>query len=181
MIKRRLLSIRENHPHFIYIFLPYLFSLILSILLFCFLSDFYKIEGFDKILESVINFSSIVIGFYTAMYGILISIKKNSVLKQFPIFNVDWLFKYKLYESLILSFIILIFTTLFQVLIYNENNFTLIYSYVWVFIVFIFLIISIQVMFLLLKILLSEPDQIRKPRSELNEEQNRLIKEIEEM
>ncbi|MBC2286004.1 hypothetical protein HCB69_16675, partial [Listeria booriae] len=31
----------------------------------------YEIKGFEKTLESIINFSAIIIGFYTAMYGVL--------------------------------------------------------------------------------------------------------------
>ena len=38
-------------------------------------------KGFDNLLDSMINFTSIIIGFYSAFYGILITIKDTSFMK----------------------------------------------------------------------------------------------------
>lgn len=40
-------------------------------------------DGLSDVLDSIINFSSIIIGFYTAMYGVMLSLLKNKIEKFF--------------------------------------------------------------------------------------------------
>ena len=58
-------------------FLPLIIGLVLVAIMIFFNQKYgvyYKnLGGFENILESIVNFLSIVIGFYSAFYGIIIS------------------------------------------------------------------------------------------------------------
>lgn len=59
---------------------PFFLALGLSIILY--LIDFSpKVSGFDKVLDGVITFTSIVIGFLAALLAIILSISKSKVMK----------------------------------------------------------------------------------------------------
>lgn len=70
--------------------IPISVALIISLLWFFFSFVVFKtnkssFSGLYEVLGSVINFSSIVIGFYTAMYGIIISFiqsDKHNIFKE---------------------------------------------------------------------------------------------------
>ncbi|HAP3970388.1 TPA: hypothetical protein IUU43_002934 [Enterococcus faecalis] len=69
----------KEHHIFFWIF-PFLTGAVF--VLICSLTQFsYNDKGFDNLLDSMINFTSIIIGFYSAFYGILITIKDTSFMK----------------------------------------------------------------------------------------------------
>ena len=61
-------------------FYPLLLAILFLILSLVF-NFSYKVTGFEDVLESIINFSSIIIGFYTAMYGIMFGILHSDIFK----------------------------------------------------------------------------------------------------
>lgn len=121
-----------------------------------------QLKGYDSVLESVITFSSIIIGFYTAMYGILIGIMNSDIFKVFKNNGIQGIFKYQLYDSLITSFIILFLSIAMQILINYPNienkiwiefNLTQIVFYVWIFILGYFIGTSFRAISLLLRLM----------------------------
>lgn len=100
--------------------MPYVIGILCSIVLITlnYLFKFnYMSPGFENILESIIGFLSIIIGFYSAFYGMIISILKSKFMKEiFKSQNRDILAKL-LKQSLRLSFLSLILTIIFQLLI----------------------------------------------------------------
>jgi hypothetical protein len=141
------------YPIFI-AFLFIVFSLVLGI-------D-NRVKGYSSVLESVITFSSIIIGFYTAMYGILISIMDSDIFKIFKNNGVEGIFKFQLYDSLITSFIVLFLSIAMQVLKNYPNieivfwvkiNLTTVFFYIWIFVLGYFIGTSFRSISLLLKLM----------------------------
>lgn len=140
--------------------------------LFCFLFNrlnfTFQTEGYDSVLESIINFSSIIIGFYTAMYGIMIGLFDSDLFKIFRKNKVQNYFKYQLYDSLVVSFLILLLSIAMQVLmnitdISSIRYVTLIFK-MWTFILGYFVGTSFRSITLLLKIMFhhNKPNKMNK-------------------
>lgn len=113
----------------------------------------YEIKGFEKTLESIINFSAIIIGFYTAMYGVLLTLKNSDIFQNFKFHNAEKIVKFQLYESLISSFLILILSIALQILINYINPFTNFICAIWLGTLFIFVVSTFRAISLLLKIM----------------------------
>ena len=66
-------------------FLPLLTGLVIVVVAIFFKSklklDYQNIKGFRSVLESIVNFLSIVIGFYSAFYGMIISMQKTKFMR----------------------------------------------------------------------------------------------------
>lgn len=129
------------------------------------------LKGFDNVLESLINFSAIIIGFYTAMYGVLLTLKNSDIFKKLKLRDAENIVKFQLYESLISSFLILILSILLQILINYKTMFTTLISSLWLAIIFVFAISTFQSISLLLKIMFNH-DSKNQPVSLLNKNEN---------
>lgn len=119
----------------------------------------YEIKGFDKVLESVINFSAIIIGFYSAMYGVLLTLKNSDVFTKFEFYGAENTVKFQLYESLICSFFVLVSSILMQVLENYINIFTNIVSSLWIGAILILIFSTFRSISLLLKIMFNHTEK----------------------
>lgn len=114
----------------------------------------YETDGLSDVLDSVINFSSIIIGFYTAMYGVMISLLETDIFKIFRKNKVEKYFKFQLYDSLVTSFAILILSIIMQVLIKQDvNKITIFFFNIWLLILGYFVGTSFRSISLLLKLM----------------------------
>lgn len=113
----------------------------------------FKIKGLENVLESVITFSSIVIGFYSAMYGILLTLSNSNLMREFRKRKVNRIFKYQLYDSLISSFIVLIISITLQIFKNYPGTLTDIIFNIWLFLIGYFISTTYRSISLLLKIL----------------------------
>lgn len=146
---------------FLNIIYPWILGLLLVILSFV-LNLNSDINGFENILESIIQFSGLVIGFYTAMYGLVI-VAGSKILKKFKDSQLDKVFKTNLIQSLSLSFLAYIISVVMQALRYNKDkifsiaNFDIMWNelgfIIWIFIVGVFIGMSYRSIRLLLKML----------------------------
>ncbi len=144
-----------------------------------------RLKGYSSVLESVITFSSIIIGFYTAMYGILIGIMNSDIFKIFKNNGIQGIFKYQLYDSLITSFIILFLSIAMQILINYPNienkiliefNLTRFFFYIWIFILGYFIGTSFRAISLLLRLMFNHnKEDNTNNKSISSEEKNALI------
>ncbi|WP_270370610.1 hypothetical protein [Aerococcus urinaeequi] len=139
-----------------------------------------EVEGLESVLESVITFSSIIIGFYTAMYGVLISLKDSDIFKAFDEFDLKSLFTFQLYESVIISFLVLSVSIIMQISIHYENKLSFIIFYIWLFTTLSFFISTIRTVNLLLKILLhhNHDAKLFKASEELTKDQFEKIEQL---
>ncbi|TFI70092.1 hypothetical protein [Carnobacterium divergens] len=123
-----------------------------------FLKFNYFDKGFDSLIGSMINFASIIIGFYSAFYGILITIKDTEFMKNIRGSNVEKNLKYQLFVSLMSAFLILILSMVMQILQYKEGIVTSLFFYLWIFFAGLFVSMSFQTIILSLEIVFeSEP------------------------
>ena len=161
----------------IYNIYPLVFGII-SFLFFLFFSIDYTIMGFQDVLNSIITFSSIIIGFYTAMYGVLISLNNTDIFKKFLNNKIDGTLKKQLYESLIISFLILIVSIALQVLMNYQGVITELTFFSWSFLLGYFLSTSFRAISLLLRIMFNHNEKTREStKDNISEKTREEIKE----
>lgn len=135
----------KNH---LYIFLPYLLGSIATAGLVCLKEkynlDCFNIKSFDEVLGSIISFGSIVIGFYSAFYGIIVSMQRSKFMVLLRQSKYNKSLPNQLLFSLLSAFSSLIMSIMLQVLINYESIFILVLYYVWGFITIVFITYSLQ-------------------------------------
>ena len=145
---------------------------IISIFIFKKVNVNLDVDEFDKVLDSVINFTSIVIGFIGVLIGILFSIR-NSVL-------VDKLFKHKSREKLkkyfvesfisgVLLIVLSIIMYLRKNLIIGECDLSVKLFNLWVGFIAYTLLCSYRIISIMILIVFHE-DEIKSKQEELPEE-----------
>ncbi|HBP97355.1 hypothetical protein [Leuconostoc lactis] len=106
--------------------------------------SYKNLSGFENVLESMVNFLSIVIGFYSAFYGMIISMTKTDFLKELSKSKYKNVLPKILIYSLLSSFATLIITVLLQVVKNYPSNFAFVLYNIWGFLVGVFIMYSIQ-------------------------------------
>lgn len=136
---------------------------LLTFVFFRYVGIDHTIKGYDEVLNSIITFSSIIIGFYTAMYGVLLTLKEADIFKKFRELKIDKTFKIQLYESLVVSFLILIASIALQVLVnYEQLQLTQLFFYAWSFLLGYFVSGSFKTIQLLLKIMFNHEEKTKQ-------------------
>lgn len=127
----------------------------------------FDLKSYDSILESIIQFSGLIIGFYTAMYGLVLVSNNNSLFKTFKSKGVDNIFKRNLTQSLGISFLTFVISVIMQEVRHLDKsvdafvfkiNFANIGFNIWLFITVVFILMSYRTIRLLLKILFVQVD-----------------------
>lgn len=131
----------------------------------------YTVKGYGDVLESIISFSAIIIGFYTAMYGVLITLQNSDIMKIMRIRKVEWLLKYQLYESLVTSFLILILSIIMQVLKNYPIELTEIIFSIWISTLIIFSASTYGTIIILLKIMFNNKREDFPVENDITQEQ----------
>ncbi|MBU7460725.1 MULTISPECIES: hypothetical protein [Lactiplantibacillus] len=143
---------------FLNLIYPLLFSALFISAKFFWKLD-YTVLGFDKILDSTITFSSIIIGFYTAMYGVLITLKDSDIMRAFRRNKLTGILKFQLYDSLTISFGVLLTSVLMQSLINYPGVFTGCVTNIWTLFIGYFIATSFRAITLLLNIMFHSDDE----------------------
>jgi len=137
---------------------PFIIAILFLIIKSHFKLD-YNLKGYENILESIITFSSIIIGFFTAMYGGLITLKDSDVLKAFRLNGLTGILKFQLYDSLTASFLVLIISVIMQGLENYPGPITGSATNIWTLLVGYFIATSFRAITLLLKIVFHPDDE----------------------
>lgn len=149
------------------IIFPWLIPLI--IILVTLPLDFtYKIKNFDGVLNSVITFSSIIVGFLGALLGILITIKNTRIIKEIKDNNEMNTLRYYFNEALILGFIVVIMSIIFQVLKDYHFAFVLYFFYIWFVFSAAFTLSSFRIIKLLMKTFFKSDESEERPSSNVD-------------
>lgn len=148
--------------NYIFKFLPLIMGLILvfaAIFLNCKYNLNYRtIKGFNSVLESMVNFLSIVIGFYSAFYGMIISMQKTKFMQALAESEYSDELPKLLLWSLVSAFMSLILTIFMQVLINYYSLIILVIYFGWCVLVGIFITYAFQTSLLSIAMLFgSEP------------------------
>lgn len=134
--------------HLLYKCLPYLTGLIIAGI-FAWLNlkfklSFNNIKGLNEVFQSIIGFLSIVIGFYSAFYGMIISMTKSKFIIELKNSKYEKDLPKLLISSLIFSFITLIITILLQILVNYKNSYIVYVFYLWGFLLGVVIIYAFQ-------------------------------------
>ena len=106
--------------------------------------SFWTLKGFENVLESIVNFISVVIGFYLVFYGMIIAMSKSAFMKELQQSKYRKDLPEILLYSLFSAFSTLIVTLIMQILINYDTLFTLIIYFIWAFLVGIFITYALQ-------------------------------------
>ncbi|QGG59660.1 hypothetical protein [Loigolactobacillus bifermentans] len=136
------------------------------------------LRGLSAVLESIITFSSIVIGFYTAMYGILLTLSKTQLMIEFRKRRIDRIFKFQLYDSLITSFLVLIVSIILQVIKHYPGKIANYIFIFWIFLIGYFVATTYRSISLLLKIFFAHEVDLPIDHTKSSEEKQAQIKRI---
>lgn len=165
-------SVIEKIGKLIHILYPLLIGLIILISVVYFDID-YSINKYEKVLDSTITFSSIVIGFLAALLGILVSIKDSDIVKTIFDSVEKGTLKYFFYETFFLGFSVVISSGSMYVLTGYQFQVTLYFFYVWVFLTFTFFLSTFRIVTLLLSILFRTNNAKAGERPETNKVVNK--------
>lgn len=159
-------SVMISSSRFRNILYPSLLAIIL-VLLWVFFVKKTTFGGLSSVLESIITFSSIIIGFYTAMYGVIITFiqsDKKNVFDRMSDYQLEDTFKFQLYFSLLTSFFALILSIIMQSELINLTSMAgNLFFYVWLFSTFMLFIVSGITMSFLIRLIFAK--QV-KPREQ---------------
>lgn len=157
-----------NRP--LYKILPFLVGtvvlVILGIIYWKYGLSFYNLKGFENVLESIVNFISVVIGFYLVFYGMIIAMSKSAFMKELQQSKYRKDLPEILLYSLFSAFSTLIVTLIMQILINYDTLFTLIIYFIWAFLVGIFITYALQTSLLSIAMIFGS-SPVAKRRSQL--------------
>lgn len=156
---------------------PFLIGGVASGVLFWLNID-YKIPNFEKVLDNATIFSSIVVGFLGALLGILVSIKDTEIVT--AIFETEEKSTLKSYfnETFLLGIVVVLCSSVMQVLRSQESITTLIIFHIWALISFWFIPSTYRIVNILMSVFFKTNDSKGRPNDEdkLTEEENDKIK-----
>ena len=146
-------------------FLPLLTGLVIVVVAIFFKSklklDYQNIKGFRSVLESIVNFLSIVIGFYSAFYGMIISMQKTKFMRTLAESEYKNELPKLLIWSLISAFLCLLITISMQILVNYKFTFIYYIYFFWCFIVGVFITYAFQTSLLSI-VMIFESDPVKK-------------------
>lgn len=125
--------------------------------------NYRNLGGYENVLESVVNFLSIVIGFYSAFYGMIISMYKSKFMQELLKSKYKNDLPLLLIFSLISAFLCLILTIVMQSLITYKLEITNFLYYVWFLSVGIFVTYAFQTSLLSVAMIFESNPQKKKP------------------
>lgn len=150
-------------------FAPFILSLSFACINFKLKIIDSTLPGLEKILESVITFTSIIIGILIALFGVVVTLSDTDVMKKLQQNKGDRvIFHYSL-ETLVTNFIVLILSIVMQSLIEFDPSLGLIDFYVSIWFLFSLYSItsSIRTIYYLLLISFNQDNKSSRPNSSL--------------
>lgn len=163
-------------PKFTGFIYPWLFSLI--IVYFGYKINFHhSVSNFDKVLDGTIVFSSIVVGFLSALLGILISIRNSEIVREIFEEKEKGTLKYYFYEAITLGFLVVGTSIVMHVL--RGTNITVadIVFYIWNVLIVAFVPSTYRIVSILMSIFFKAGDTNKRPdgndSSDLEKEERR--------
>ncbi|WP_066307798.1 hypothetical protein [Bacillus sp. FJAT-29814] len=172
---------------------PYVVGAIVMIIAYCFHLD-PTIKGFDNVLDGLISFSSIVLGFVAALLAIILSISKSPVMNHLYNYTASGgtidgktlLFGY--FRSALFSGFFTVIISIYMFIISNKeriNIFDEILTYFWIGITTIFMLTSYRIVSIIMFTLFkhesnqSTHEQATQPESDYSQLQERNTRVIE--
>lgn len=152
-------------------FFLYALPLIVAVTVF-FLNDRFllvtkELPGVEKIIESIINYTSIIIGVLIALFGIVVALTDKDIMKKLQKNNKDnTIFRYCV-ETLISNFLLLAISIILQSIVQfrSQISYTQLILNLWISIVFFATASSIRTIYYLLLISFNQNDHSVRPES----------------
>lgn len=153
--------------------IPYVISIVLVVIAYLY-NWSSNVSNFEKILDSVITFSSIIIGFLGALLGILFTVKDTQLVKDLFKEHRSTL-RYYFNEALITGFILIVLSAVFYIFKDKETDYVRYLFCTWIGFVSLFVCSSYRLISNLMSLLFNS-DKI-KENNDFTEEQKKGIDE----
>lgn len=153
-----------------YLFLPSIFGVLILFINLKYAVVTYTLPGLGNIIDSVINYTSIIIGVLTALFGIVVTLTDKDIMIKLQKNNDDkTIFKYGI-ETLISNFLLLILSVIMQSLTKFDPPVQYINQIIsiWLGIIMFSLISSIRTIYFLLMISFHQNDRSIRPETKYN-------------
>lgn len=150
-----------------YLFLPLLLGIACFFLNMKYPIITIHVPGLTNIIDSIINYTSIIIGVLTALFGIVVTLTDKDVMLKLQKNNDDkTIFKYGV-ETLISNFLLLVLSIVMQSLVRFESPLSYIdwILNIWSGIIVFSLTSSIRTIYFLLMISFNQNDNSQRPVS----------------
>ena len=128
-----------------------------------------SLPGLDNVVESIINFTSIIIGILTALFGVVVTLSDKDVMKKLQQNRGDkTIYKYSV-ETLLSNFVVLILSIVLQSLLEFKPIllWTDCFLNFWISILMFALFSSIRTIYYLLLISFNQDNKSERPKSSL--------------
>lgn len=152
-------------------FFLYALPLIVAIIIFLLNDQFLlvtkELPGVENIIESIINYTSIIIGVLIALFGIVVALTDKDIMKKLQKNNKDnTIFRYCV-ETLMSNFFLLAISIILQSIVQFRNQipYTQLLLNIWVSVVFFATVSSIRTIYYLLLISFNQNDHSVRPKS----------------
>ncbi|CAM3489027.1 MULTISPECIES: hypothetical protein [Saccharibacillus] len=146
------MSDKSKYKEWIPRLIPWLVSISI-VTLSLYLGFSYMLNKFEKVLDSFIPFSSIMVGFLATLLGILMTIRNTPIMKVIEKEKQLPVLKYYFIEPILCGFIVVIMSTILQLLLASKESWVQYFFATWLFFCCLFVISSFRVIRLLLEIL----------------------------
>lgn len=150
-------------------FLPSIIGVITFVVNFKYGIVSSSLPGLDKVVESIINFTSIIIGILTALFGVVVTLSDKDVMKKLQQNRGDkTIYKYSV-ETLLSNFVLLILSIVLQSLLEFKPIlfWTDCFLNLWISILMLALFSSIRTIYYLLLISFNQENKSKRPSSSL--------------
>lgn len=154
-----------------YIVIPYLVSVTLVVIAY-FLGWSSNVSNFEKILDAVITFTSIIIGFLGALLGILFTVKDTEIVKELFKKHRSAM-KYFFNEALITGFLLILLSAVFYIYKDNTSEYVKYMFCAWIGFVSLFVTSSYRVITSLMSLLFNSDK--KKEINDFSEDQKEAI------
>lgn len=150
-----------------YLFLPLFLGVLCSVLNLKYFIVTVSLPGLENIIDSIINYTSIIIGVLTALFGIVVTLTDKDIMIKLQKNNDDkTILKYGI-ETLLSNFFLLVFSIVMQSLIRFVTPVQYIDQIisVWLGIIVFSLTSSIRTIYFLLMISFQQNDNSKRPKT----------------
>lgn len=152
----------------LYLFLPLIFGTSCIYLNFKYTVVTIGLPGLDNIIESIINYTSIIIGVLIALFGIVVTLTDKDIMLKLQKNNDDkTIFKYGV-ETLVSNFLLLVSSIVMQSLVAFSTplpHMKLVVS-LWLGAIVFSLISSVRTVYFLLMISFHQNDNSTRPKTD---------------
>lgn len=126
-------------------------------------------HNFEKVLDSAVTFSSIVVGFLAALLGILVSIRNTEIVGEIFAQKEYKTLKRYFNETFIMGFSVILFSNSLYILMNETSKIAEILFFIWITVSFWFILSTYRIVNILMSVFFKANASDQRPESNVAE------------